>query len=857
MRTLSSTLTTAQKSATIDALAKVVLTLTGQTTQTYTRTRIFSLSYVEAPNRQNGEVVLDNSDQVFTTLDLKGYKGVISYGVNSIAGGEEYSDNPPLYVIGQQLHSWPGGLLCSLSLAGIPNLLDEDRANASYTPTQEDLKTVKDLLTELIKAVLPSWAASTAYALDDLVIPATSNGYTYKCTTAGTTAGSAPTWPTTIGGTVTDGTVVWTNQGVELTVYSHATAYTPSFDSEDSLLDVFMPKDAFRIYLDGSRLEAIKGLLEYTRCVMLVKADGQIHIFVPTISGQTWVANTAYVLRDYVQPTTPNNNFTYRCTTAGTSHATTEPTWPTTIGGTVTDGTVVWTAVGFDYEHKLAVANEHTFFNKALRQRLVIPNYIVVKSHPDHADQYSGYAEDTASSGLIPKRQYNYFRLASNAQATAIAEAILARLRLEAETGAASVPMNVGAEVYDYVKVTDSRENDNRIGNVGYLSRHYRAGTWETKFRFGKVDAGGLLGTSIPDTETLEATTQPDLRPMFQEIVQALQDISGTLNTLWAWAVDNVNRLYNRVYALETQRRTPISSTVDFQRFTSSGTWYKPTGVTEVFVLCVGGGGGGAGGGTGSAGDTRVGGTGGGGGATSPLHFDAVDLAETITVTVGDGGAGGASQAAGSAGGTSSFGSVLSAYGGGGGKEGNSGGGTRSGGAGGGAGAVGENGDLDNTTGGGPGGTGGAAENAGFGGAGSGAGIAGAASAWGGAGGGGTAPGGFKGGSSLWGGAGGGAGGAISSSNTEYPGADGGNTGTITVGGGGTGGAARVSGSNGAAGNLYKRGQGGGGGGGGLDPGAGGAGGAPGGGGGGGGANNTGAGAGGGGGRGEVMVWSW
>ena len=34
-------------------------------------------------------------------------------------------------------------------------------------------------------------------------------------------------------------------------------------------------------------------------------------------------------------------SYVYECTTAGTSHATTQPTWPTS--GTVNDGTVVWT----------------------------------------------------------------------------------------------------------------------------------------------------------------------------------------------------------------------------------------------------------------------------------------------------------------------------------------------------------------------------------------------------------------------------------------------------------------------------------------------------------------------------------
>lgn len=56
-----------------------------------------------------------------------------------------------------------------------------------------------------------------------------------------------------------------------------------------------------------------------------------------------WVKSTAYCLGDYVWPTT-FNRYRYQCTTAGTSGAT-EPTWPTTIGDTVTDGTVVWKCI--------------------------------------------------------------------------------------------------------------------------------------------------------------------------------------------------------------------------------------------------------------------------------------------------------------------------------------------------------------------------------------------------------------------------------------------------------------------------------------------------------------------------------
>lgn len=55
-----------------------------------------------------------------------------------------------------------------------------------------------------------------------------------------------------------------------------------------------------------------------------------------------WAADTAYVLKDYVVPTTWNG-WRYECTVAGSSHATTEPIWPTVEGETIVDEGVTWT----------------------------------------------------------------------------------------------------------------------------------------------------------------------------------------------------------------------------------------------------------------------------------------------------------------------------------------------------------------------------------------------------------------------------------------------------------------------------------------------------------------------------------
>lgn len=59
------------------------------------------------------------------------------------------------------------------------------------------------------------------------------------------------------------------------------------------------------------------------------------------VARSAWAANTVYAVDAIVVPTTVNG-YQYRCTVAGTSHATTEPTWGTALGVTQTDGTVTW-----------------------------------------------------------------------------------------------------------------------------------------------------------------------------------------------------------------------------------------------------------------------------------------------------------------------------------------------------------------------------------------------------------------------------------------------------------------------------------------------------------------------------------
>jgi lambda family phage minor tail protein L len=63
-----------------------------------------------------------------------------------------------------------------------------------------------------------------------------------------------------------------------------------------------------------------------------------------------WAASTSFSVGDIRRATTDQaSGLFFRCTTAGTSDSS-EPSWPTDIGSTITDNTCVWTAIASAYE---------------------------------------------------------------------------------------------------------------------------------------------------------------------------------------------------------------------------------------------------------------------------------------------------------------------------------------------------------------------------------------------------------------------------------------------------------------------------------------------------------------------------
>lgn len=167
------------------------------------------------------------------------------------------------------------------------------------------------------------WLASMSYARDSVVVPTTTNGHYYKCTTAGTSGATEPTtWPTTTGGTVTNGTATFREGGIiwtgvsgapnETIVWRRAQAYSAN--------DIMIP---------------IKNNGHYYRCTTAGTSSGSDPV--------VWTPSTSYSVSAIVTSSLFNGR-SYQCTTAGISGST-EPTWPTTNGGTVTDNTVTWMEV--------------------------------------------------------------------------------------------------------------------------------------------------------------------------------------------------------------------------------------------------------------------------------------------------------------------------------------------------------------------------------------------------------------------------------------------------------------------------------------------------------------------------------
>lgn len=130
-----------------------------------------------------------------------------------------------------------------------------------------------------------SWATTrantTSQNYGDVVRPATANGYLYMCSTPGTTGSSAPSFPTVVGQTVTDGTAVWTCIGESITVWSSA---SPSWSTASISAQYAVIYDA---QSGTGATEPLLALINFGSAV--TSTNGTFTVPVPTL-GWFWLA---------------------------------------------------------------------------------------------------------------------------------------------------------------------------------------------------------------------------------------------------------------------------------------------------------------------------------------------------------------------------------------------------------------------------------------------------------------------------------------------------------------------------------------------------------------------------------------
>ncbi len=222
----------------------------------------------------------------------------------------------------------------------------------------------------------PIWRASVAYSFGQFIAPkVNTTGHIYKCTTAGTTAGVEPTFPTGSGATVTDGGVVWTefglatqpgaNQAGILQRWQASTAYSLNQVISPAQYNNSDYNDQPSTHLYKCTTAGTSAATEPTQSATIVAATGLARSGNVTTVTVTAALPSNFYVGNSVNisgagdasfngswtitsvPTTTTFKFTDVAAdlTVGGGTATV-PGWSITSGGTVADGTVTWTEIG-------------------------------------------------------------------------------------------------------------------------------------------------------------------------------------------------------------------------------------------------------------------------------------------------------------------------------------------------------------------------------------------------------------------------------------------------------------------------------------------------------------------------------
>lgn len=333
MRTLSGTLTAAQKAVTNTPYIRVYLP--DYSGGTDLSSYLIALDHIEQTFGGSATLLFTEATTWFcpssTPIDLRGQRVDIGYGCTTGAG-DEYSTSAPLYIRNTRLVSAEGILQVQFDCFDFWQKLQSLRVTkdaAGPAPGWLETKTIQEIFTELLEG------------------PFTSTGLT-------------------------------------LTI-----------DSNDGIFDTFKPY--YLSNINDSVSNILSDLINLTNCGVRMETDG-MHVFA----------------------------------------------LPTSTSG-ATDF-----ALG---------SSDHRFFSAVYDDEVSIPNRIIVVNDYD-TPVYFGYGIDTNSYGQLGYYVSRIFAVAgidNNTEATQMAEAILSAIMRQTSDGVVIVPHHCGLELYDYVKVTDTR----------------------------------------------------------------------------------------------------------------------------------------------------------------------------------------------------------------------------------------------------------------------------------------------------------------------------------------------------------------------------------------------------------------
>ena len=369
--------------------------------------RLLYLEHHEESYRDRAIIGLSNRDGSLDDLDLDGEEFEIGYGYDSSSHGGSATDKvdtATLWVKSHQVISLGGERIYQIYAEGMWMKAREQRMIAGVN----------------------QWKASAPVIEDQQVPPTSPNGHIYKCTVAGTTGASEPTWPTGTGETVVDGTVTWTEDGFTGNVlYSNV---FPGTHTVEELMEIIITSFGWT-----------------WTAIIAATSDSIIDVFKPIFEvNQMPYENAAELL--------------YRLVWMTNCYFRTKPntTWEIVYPQLTDDPDEVY------YSYK--VPQFKSYVDKTI---LLIPNSIVVLCNQDpnglwNTESYPiifGTASDTDQIAKYEEVVQVFIagNIRTQADADARAAAILTRLKSEILAGKLVIPHDCRVELHDKVEIIDTR----------------------------------------------------------------------------------------------------------------------------------------------------------------------------------------------------------------------------------------------------------------------------------------------------------------------------------------------------------------------------------------------------------------